>query len=479
MILTFAEINLLLRSLFSKGVFSCVATSLTFCFGSALASLMGACCGNDKPSNIAPGASSGRKRSVLLLCLAIAIALAFQYGVAKYIVTLSISNYVTSAWLDGCEDYETDALIERCAGTAGVYRSAFSALVFFSLATVAVACKRSANREAWPAKYALFLFLVAGMCFVPNEPLFMSVYLNIARVFSVLFILFQQIVFVDIAHNWNDGWVDKSNKAETEEIGSGKKWLTAILVSAAFLFLTSVVGWGLLFYFFGGCGTNVAFISLTVILSVLVTVAQLTGNQGSLLASSLIAAYATMLCYSAVSKNPNAECNPQLKTDDVLSVVIGVGLTIVSLGYVGWSTTADSTLGTTDDDEGDDENDGPAAQSSSDEKSKVVGLIANDESTTVAENKGSRDEETGEISGKQVPNTFSNNWKLNTALAAVTCWISMVLTGFGSIEADGTVANPQIGEVNMWIMIGSQWVALVLYMWTLVAPRLFPDREFA
>jgi hypothetical protein len=216
------------------------------------------------------------------------------------------------------------------------------------------------------------------------------------------------------------------------------------------------------------------------ILSLSVTVAQWTGNEGSLLASSLITAYATMLCYNAVSKNPNAECNPQLNTDDALSVVIGIGLTIVSLGYVGWSTTADSTLGTTDDDdEDDDENGGPTAQSSSDENSKVAGIIANYESRMVAEDKGSRDEETGETSGKQVPNTFSNNWKLNISLATVTCWISMALTGFGSIEADGTVANPQIGEVNMWIMIGSQWCALVLYTWTLVAPRVFSDRDFS
>ena len=61
---------------------------------------MGACCGNDKPSTVAPGAASGRKRSVLLLVLAIGIAIGFQYGIASYIVNVSFTNYVTSAWLD-------------------------------------------------------------------------------------------------------------------------------------------------------------------------------------------------------------------------------------------------------------------------------------------------------------------------------------------------------------------------------------------
>lgn len=433
---------------------------------------MGACCGNDKPSSVAPGAHSGRKRSVLLLVLAVAIALGFQYGVAPYVVDVGFSNYVTNAWLDGCDIYETDALVERCAGQAGVYRASFAALIFFLLATIAVICKKSANREAWPAKYTLFLFMVAGMCFVPNEP-FATVYLNIARVGAVIFILFNQIIMVDIAYNWNDGWVERSNKAESEEIGSGKNWLIAIVVSAAFLFLASIVGWGLLFYYFGGCSTNNAFIALTVILSIAVTVAQLTGTEGSLLASGLITAYATMLCYNAVSKNPNEECNPFLKTNDALSITIGVGLTIISLGYIGWSATSDTTLSSGGDDDDDEEEEVVKKDAESGEAPKVVGVVAN--YNTIEGN----DDNDKEVLEKQVPNTFSNNWKLNIALAAVTCWVSMALTSFGSIQADGDVANPQIGEVDMWVIIGSQWCALLLYFWTLIAPRVFPDRDFS
>jgi hypothetical protein len=201
--------------------------------------------------------------------------------------------------LDGCEGYETEILITRCAGYAGVYRSAFSALVFYVLAAIGVACKRTANREAWPAKYVLFLFLVFGMCFIPNDPLFLTVYLNIARVGGILFIIIQQVIFVDLAYNWNDSWVERSNAAEAEESGSGKKWLVAILISAAIMFIGSIVAWVLLFYYFGGCSTNTAFIAVTVVFSLLITGAQLSGDEGSLLSSSMITTYATSLCYSA------------------------------------------------------------------------------------------------------------------------------------------------------------------------------------
>jgi hypothetical protein len=134
---------------------------------------------------------------------------------------------------------------------------------------------------------------------VPNDPLFLTIHLNVARIGAVFFILFQQIVFVDIAMNWNDSWVEKSNLCEEQQPGSGKKWLYAILVSAAALFLASIVGLILLFVHFGGCSTNNAFIAMTVVMCVLITLAQLSGEEGSLLASATITAYATMLCYSA------------------------------------------------------------------------------------------------------------------------------------------------------------------------------------
>lgn len=457
---------------------TCAITGASWCFCTAAASLLGSCCGNDKPSTVAPGATSGRKRSVLLLILSIAIAFAFQYGVAPYIVGITIGNYVTEAWLDGCEGYETAALIERCAGQAGVYRSAASAVVFFALAAIAVACKRTANRDAWPAKYVLFLFLVLATCFIPNDPLFSSIYMNIARIGGICFILFQQVVFVDMAHNWNDSWVEKSDNAESEEPGSGKKWLIAILVCVAFLFIVSIAAWGLLFHYFGDCSTNMAFIAVTVVLCIILTAAQLSGTEGSLLASSLITAYATMLCYNSVTRNPNPVCNPQLGGDDTLAIVIGVGLTVVSLGYVGWSTTADKTMSR--DKYGTQESDieqTAVASTQNREESKVGGVVTNYQST--GEEGGGVDEEGAEETEGEIPNTFSNNWKLNVALAFITCWFSMALTGWGSIQADGTVANPQVGEVNMWIIIASQWFALVLYSWTLVAPRIFPDRDFA
>ena len=79
------------------------------------------------------------------------------------------------------------------------------------------------------------------------------------------------------------------------------------------------------------------------------------------------------------------------------------------------------------------------------------------------------------------PNFGTDLWKLNVVLALISCWVAMTLTGWGTIEDydDSRIANPQVGRVNMAMIGVSQWMAILLYIWTLVAPRLFPDRDFS
>ena len=105
------------------------------------------------------------------------------------------------------------------------------------------------------------------------------------------------------------------------------------------------------------------------------------------------------------------------------------------------------------------------------ENTKVTGLVANDYGTGGV----TEDEPTEE----EIPHNFSNSWKLNFVLATVSCWFAMALTGWGSIQSGGNVVDPLVGKTNMWIIIGTQWLALGLYLWTLVAPRIFPDRDFS
>ena len=75
-------------------------------------------------------------------------------------------------------------------------------------------------------------------------------------------------------------------------------------------------------------------------------------------------------------------------------------------------------------------------------------------------------------------------WKLNVVLMLISCWVTASLTGWGTIsggigaEGEHTAANPLVGRFNMAMMAVAQNLAVCLYLWTLLAPRLFPDRVF-
>ena len=77
-------------------------------------------------------------------------------------------------------------------------------------------------------------------------------------------------------------------------------------------------------------------------------------------------------------------------------------------------------------------------------------------------------------SGDDDEDSKNNVWKLNLVSLLVSCFFTVSLTGWGSAEkADGgDASNPQI-------IIVSQWFTFLLYAWTLVAQRLFPDRDFS
>jgi len=454
LVLTHLPLSSLLL-LLQGALLSCIATGLGFCFCSACSSLLGACCGNDKPSTVPPSVTSGRKRSVFLLVIALALALAFQYGVAPWLVdNQDLTGAISKNWLDGCKQYATEELRESCAGNQGVYRVSFAAVIFYCLAAIAVLCKPTFNREVWPAKYVLFFFICVATIFITNEPLFSDVFLNIGRVGAVGFICLQQLIIIDVAYSWNDNWVQRGDAAESEEMGTGRKWFGAILFSAFAMFLMAIGGLVVLFMEFTGCASNDAFIIVTAAMMVLITLAQLSGEEGNLLSSAAVSLWAVFLCYTAVSKNPDESCNPQYGEQNEVGVVLSIIVMGISCGWTGWSYTAEDRLTSAKHDDDDD----PITIVDGD-RHKISGVVTGYGTSPDGgeSGRGGTEDEDDEIDEEaNSPSHLSNSWKLNIMLASVTCWMAMSLTSWGEIVGDGTAANASVGRVGMWIVISSQ-----------------------
>merc|ERR1711957_1043612 len=152
-------------------------------------------------------------------------------------------------------------------------------------------------------------------------------------------------------------------------------------------------------------------------------------------------AYCVYLCYSSLIKNPVGECNPVLGSNDVFGQIVGMTFTIVSLAWTGFSYTAESKIG-----------DG-----------------APGENLTAEE----RAEDGDDDADHEEVDADSFSWKLNLVLALISMYYAVLLTGWGQISDGKNAANPDVGNVSYWLIIASQWLIMLLFMWTLMGKCIF------
>lgn len=53
----------------------------------------------------------------------------------------------------------------------------------------------------------------------------------------------------------------------------------------------------------------------------------------------------------------------------------------------------------------------------------------------------------------------------------------MLLTDWGVAAADSH-QRYNVGYASAWLLLAACWVCQLIYLWTLVAPKCCPDREF-
>ena len=61
--------------------------------------------------------------------------------------------------------------------------------------------------------------------------------------------------------------------------------------------------------------------------------------------------------------------------------------------------------------------------------------------------------------------------------ALASMYIAMLMTGWGSTVQEKDRID--VGWSSVWVKTGAEWVTAILYCWSLLAPTLFPDRDFS
>jgi hypothetical protein len=441
------------------------------CIGSCLGSCAGSCCCT-ACNKLCGGKGSFRPYLILLVLNTIlAIILRYEGG------PLVLHFYA----------FDTPALCSEalCAGMEAVFRVAFALFLFFFLHGFLLMFKPFTKLDHlhWAAKYLIYIILLVISFAIP-QPFYHDGFVHIARVISGIFLFLQVVILIDFAYSWNESWTSE----EAPKHGA--------VLGISFLFLAgSVVLWAFYFIWFAGsdCSRNQFFVAWTIIVSVIITLLSISPvvEKGGLLPASIVTLYCTWLAYSGLQSDPSS-CNT-LVNQNTLQLILGLAIGTVSIAYAGYNVaTSNSLFGGLEakprevDDAPEDEKLSSIAISEG-----GAGVSAGKAAKKDKDDYGSNDEEHGGEAGKkaeqadltteddELNNTLiaKRNMRFHFIMAACACYMAMLLTNWGSLSSHQTFYDASTESV--FIKFATQWLTQLLYVWSLIAPRIFKDRDFS
>jgi hypothetical protein len=251
-----------------------------------------------------------------------------------------------------------------------------------------------------------------------------------------------------------------------------------------------------IFFASSGCTMNQASISINLVLFLIVSfisihpAVQEYNPKAGLAQSAMVAIYCTYLTMSAVSMEPDDKhCNPLIRAQGTrtTSVVIGAIVTMLTVAY---TTTRAATQGVALGSKGnsirlpdDDEHDLVTQQPNSRREMRAAALRqAVEEGSLPADALLDDDDESD--GGNTAKDDERTSTQYSYALFHVifflaTTWVATLLTmRFESEKKDEFQDFEPVGRTYWasWVKIISAWICYGIYVWTLVAPIVLPDR---
>ncbi|KAF8059424.1 erkB [Scenedesmus sp. PABB004] len=383
---------------------------------------------------------------------------------------------------------------DKWFGQQAVYRVSMGNCLFFSAMSLALlgvryrgdARGRALQHGSWAAKLAAWAAFNALPFFLPNG--LVAAYGWVARFGSGLFLVIQMVILLDFAQSWNDAWAAAGQDDE--------RWLYALLgmTVAAFLGVLGIAA--MLFVFFkpagaGSCGLNVFLITSSLLAAVAFSLLSLhpLARRGSLFPSATTALYVMYLTYSALQSEPrDYACNglgQRLNAASGSTLAVGMLVTLLSVVYSALRAGSNTALFLLDDesDDGDAAGGGGALGTPLIDAESVAGGAALPGGAGAAPGPvsasrgaaGGGGSSAGGAAAEYAPVSYNYSF-FHLIFALASMYIAMLLTGWGAVEQERDRLD--VGWTSVWVKTAAGWVTAALYSWTLVAPALFPDRDF-
>lgn len=388
-----------------------------------------------------------------------------------------------------------------CYGWVAVHRINFALGVFhIILGFILLGVNSSKNPRAsiqngfWGPKIIAWLALIVVSFLIPDS--FFFVWGNYISFFAAtLFLLLGLILLVDLAHSWAEYCLDQI------EASDSRAWRGVLIGSTLGMFAASLAMTIVMYIFFakGNCTMNQTAITLNLIFLLIVSGVSVhpgvqEGNpKAGLAQSAMVAVYCTYLTMSAVSMEPDDKlCNPLIRAQGTrtTSIIIGAIVTMLTVAY---TTTRAATQGVALGGTGksirlpeEDEHDLVTQQPDSRREMRAAALRQAVEEGSLPADALLDDDDESEI-GNSPKDDERNSTQYSYALFHVifflaTAWVATLLTM--NFKDDSTKDVEDFAPVGRtywasWVKIVSAWVCYGIYTWTLVAPIILSDREFA
>lgn len=384
----------------------------------------------------------------------------------------------------------------ECYGWLAVHRINFALgifhLVFAGLLFGVASSKnpRAAIQNGyWGPKIIFWLALIVLSFLIPDG-FFMFWGNYVSFIGAILFLILGLILLVDLAHTWAEYCL-----GQIEETDS-RVWRFVLIGSTLGMYLGSIAMTVLQYIFFArsGCAMNQAAITVNLLLWIIISAISVNPTiqeynpKAGLAQAAMVAFYCTYLTMSAVSMEPDDKlCNPLIRAQGTrtTSVVIGAIVTMLTVAYT-TTRAATQSLGLggasngiqlPDDDEHDLVTQQPggrremraeALRRAVEEGSLPADALLEDDESDAGGNTAHDDERSS---------TQYNYTMFHIIFFLATAWVSTLLT-LNHKDATKDTDFATVGRTYgaSWVKIISAWFCHIMYIWTLVAPIVLPER---
>jgi len=414
---------------------------------------------------------------------------------------------------------------DECEGNGSVFRVSFCLFIFEAI-HVLIICKATAFHYLFfPFKFLFFVaILICSFVIDGLNPVF-DEWGEIARIFSGFYLLIQILIFVCWSYDLNEYlrvrgdqlYEYNEDKGYTQkcccECIPGNCYYWSLGIISIGCIIATFVCLGLFYPLYDQnnsnphCAVHESVTSITIILAGLTATFSVVRGDGSFGVAAMITFYSTFLLFNAMQADPdNAEghesCNLFHRSRDSLSLWIGFLITFATLFYAALRSDMMAILGKdpnweeVEDDE-DEENTDGKVKSLLTKEHKQEAILMNEDITSVQDdgiaelysdaekNKSNYDDAVDKEYNKNGDNPFYEddedtqeqldrkaNIYFHVVMMLASAYMSMLFTNWGTNKD----SIDTVGTISFVVGCISSWTAMLIFWWTLLAPKLCPHR---